>query len=127
MAVKWLMDITMISALILLLLFVPTTSARYLSGEAIETQPGITAMDGISPVPTEAPGLNGIPKELRKRATQTSTITSLPTWCGSIHGDDREFFFLRFDYFLNWWIKIKFYYLIWGHFFQKSKYFAHLM
>ena len=58
----------MASALILLLLFVPTTGARYLSGEAIETQPGIIAVDGVSPVMNGGPGLNRIPQELLKRA-----------------------------------------------------------
>ena len=53
----------MASSFFLLLLLVPATSARYVSGEATETQAGIMPMDGVSPVPTEAPGLNGIPKD----------------------------------------------------------------
>ena len=67
MVFRRLMDITITSALIFPLLFVSTIGVRYLSGEAIETQPGITAVGGISPVPTQAMGLNGIPKELWKR------------------------------------------------------------
>ena len=50
----------MASSFFLLLLLVPATSARYVSGEATETQAGIMPMDGVSPVPTE---LNGIPKD----------------------------------------------------------------
>lgn len=78
-------------ALFLLLLLVPASSARYLSGEAIETLPGMMAIDGISPAPTEAPGLNGIPKELRNRAVQTFIETPPSSWCGFIDGNYRKF------------------------------------
>lgn len=83
MTTKRLIDITMTSFFLLLLL-VPAT-ARYVSGGAIETQAGIVPMDGVSPVPTEAPGLNGIPKELRRRAIAS------PNWCGMLDGNSREF------------------------------------
>lgn len=56
-----------------------------MTGGAIETQAGIMPMDGVSPVPTEAPGLNGIPNELQRRA-----IASV-NWCGLIDGKPREF------------------------------------
>lgn len=85
------MDMAMISALFLVLLPVPVACLRFLSGSALETQPGITAIDGISPVPTEAPGLNGIPKELRKRALQTFIDPPPANWCGFVDGDYREF------------------------------------
>lgn len=91
MAVKKSIDITEISALFLLLLLVPATGARYLSGEAIETQTSVTATDGISPVPTEAPGWNGIPKELRNRAIQPTLASPPSNWCGFVDGDYREF------------------------------------
>lgn len=91
MAVKGLMDIIMTLALFLLLWLLPTTGARYLSGGAVETHPGLTAINGISPVPTEAPGLNGIPKELRKRAIQTFLASPPSNWCGFVDGDYREF------------------------------------
>lgn len=81
----------MTSALFLLLSLVPDTSARHLSGGAIETQPGIAAIDGISPVPTEAPGQSGIPKELRNRAIQTFLASPPSNWCGFVDGDYREF------------------------------------
>lgn len=99
MVVKMLMDITMASALFLLLLLVPGSGARYLSGGAVETQPGLTATNGISPVPTEAPGLNGIPKELRKRIIQSTIYPPPPNWCGMLDGDYREF--LTFNYFFH--------------------------
>lgn len=93
MAAKKLTTITMASALFLLLLLVPASGARYLSGQAIETQPGIVAIDGISPVPTEALGLNGIPKELRIRApVQTFIETPPSSWCGFIDGNYRKCF-----------------------------------
>lgn len=85
------MDITMTPALFLLLSLVSGTDARYLSGGAIETQPGVPAIDGISPVPTEAPGPNGISKELRNRAIQTFLASPPSNWCGFIDGDYREF------------------------------------
>lgn len=72
MAIRRLIDIAMTLALSLLLWLLPATGARYLSGGAIETQPGLIAINGISPVPTEVPGLNGIPKELRNRAITAS-------------------------------------------------------
>lgn len=81
----------MTSALFLLLLLVPATGARYLSGEASETRTGVTATDGVSPHPTEAPGLNGIPKELRNRAIQPTLSSPPANWCGFIDGDYREF------------------------------------
>lgn len=89
--VRRLMDITMTLALFLLLWLLPATGARYLSGGATETPPGFTATDGISPVPTEAPGLNGIPMELRKRAIQTFLTSPPSNWCGFFDGDYREF------------------------------------
>ena len=109
MAAKKFMDITTTSTLFLLLLVVPT-GARYLSGEAIETQPGITAMDGISPVPTEAPGFHGIPKELRKRATQNSDDYPPSNWCGFIDGNTREFWALIASFGI---LIILSFYLIW--------------
>lgn len=73
------MYITMNSSLFFLLLLVPATGARYVSGGAIETHAGVIPMDGVSPVPTEAPSFDGIPKELRKRDIPSS-------WCGMIDG-----------------------------------------
>ena len=81
----------MASSFFLLLLLVPATGARYMSGGAIETQAGIMPTDGVSPVPTEAPGLNGVPKELRRRF-QTFVSSPPSNWCGMIDGDYREFF-----------------------------------
>lgn len=46
---------------------------------------GLMASVGISPLPTEAPGLNGIPKELKPR--QNALIYPPPNnWCGLIGG-----------------------------------------
>lgn len=84
MAAKKLMDTTITSLLFLLLLLVPATGARYVSKGAIKTQAGIMPMDGVSPVPTEAPGLNGIPNELRKRAIGSTN------WCGMVDGNPGE-------------------------------------
>lgn len=73
----------MTSVLFFLLLISPATRARY-SGRAIETKTGVIPMDGVSPVPTEAPGSDGIAKELRKRDNPQSV-------CGLIDGDPRKF------------------------------------
>ena len=85
MAAKKLVDTTMNSWLFLLLLLVPAIGARYVNGGAIETQAGIMPKDGQSPLPTEAPGLNGIPNELRRRDI------ALPEWCGLVDGNPGEF------------------------------------
>lgn len=99
MAAKRLIDISMTLALIhLLLLLVPTTgAARYLSGEATETEPGIIAAVGgiVSPVPTQAPaGWNEIPKKLWEKSLGSIIISSPapPYWCGFIDGNYRKFF-----------------------------------
>lgn len=78
----------MTSLLFFLMLISPATRARYsyMSGRAMETKSdsGFIPMEGVSPVPTEAPGLNGIAKGLRKRDNPQSV-------CGLIDGDPRKF------------------------------------
>lgn len=83
----------MASLLFFLFLLCPAARTRYLSGGPEETQltAGVIPMDGVSPVPTEPPGLNGVLKELRKRDSPQSL-------CGLIDGDPREF-----------WASIKFF------------------
>ncbi|KAL9581187.1 MAG: hypothetical protein Q9212_004051 [Teloschistes hypoglaucus] len=54
--------------------------------ELLPTPQGILADAGWTPRPTEAPGLNGVPKELMRR--QQDVIYPPPTnWCGFINGD----------------------------------------
>ncbi|KAL8731230.1 MAG: hypothetical protein Q9181_004373 [Wetmoreana brouardii] len=54
--------------------------------EPLPTPQGILADAGVSPRPTEAPGLQGIPKELKRR--QQNVIYPPPAnWCGFIDGD----------------------------------------
>lgn len=50
------------------------------------TPAGLMAMNGMSPRPTQAPGWNGIPEELRKRAGQYLYPPPL-NWCGFVEGD----------------------------------------
>ena len=51
----------------------------------METPMGLMATAGISPIPTEAPGLSGIPKELKPR--QNALIYPPPNnWCGLVEG-----------------------------------------
>ena len=45
---------------------------------------GIMATAGMSPRPTEAPGLNGLPKELVRRANVQ--YPPPPNWCGFVDG-----------------------------------------
>ena len=52
---------------------------------AMETPKNLVAMTGISPIPTEAPGLNGIPRELKPRENIQNPPP--PNWCGFIDGD----------------------------------------
>lgn len=65
--------------------FIPPSYAMPWMG-AMETAKSLVATTGISPIPTEAPGLNGIPKELKPRGN----IQYPPplNWCGLIGGDD---------------------------------------
>ena len=50
----------------------------------IPTPAGLMAMAGMSPKPTDAPGFEGIPQELRKR----NVIYPPPdNWCGFVTGD----------------------------------------
>lgn len=46
------------------------------------TPMGLVAMAGVSPRPTEAPGLNGMPRELVKRVL----FPPPDNWCGFING-----------------------------------------
>ena len=41
-------------------------------------------LDGFSPLPTQSPGLNGLPRELAKRAAD---FTLPPNYCGFVDGD----------------------------------------
>ena len=47
------------------------------------TPMSLMATAGMSPRPTEAPGLNGIPRELRRRQNQYQ-YPPPPNWCGFI-------------------------------------------
>ncbi|KAG7008101.1 GTpase-activating protein GYP7 [Physcia stellaris] len=51
----------------------------------METPLGLMAQAGMSPRPTEAPGLNGIPQELVRR--QNVQYPPPPNWCGFVGGD----------------------------------------
>ncbi|KAL8978129.1 MAG: hypothetical protein Q9177_006484 [Variospora cf. flavescens] len=54
--------------------------------EPLPTPQDFLADAGVSPQPTDAPGYNGIPKELRRR--QQDVIYPPPdNWCGFIEGD----------------------------------------
>ena len=52
------------------------------------TPMGIMASAGMSPRPTDAPGSNGIPIELRKR--QNVEFPPPANWCGLVDGDYGE-------------------------------------
>ncbi len=51
------------------------------------TPAGLMAMAGMSPRPTDAPGSQGIPQELRKRNVQYPPPEN---WCGFVTGDYSE-------------------------------------
>lgn len=57
--------------------------------EPLPTPQGYLFYAGVSPRPTEAPGLNGIPKELVRRE-QDVIYPPPPSWCGFINGDYGE-------------------------------------
>lgn len=50
---------------------------------------GLMAVAGVSPRPTEAPGLNGIPQELLRR--QDVQFPPPANWCGFVNGIYGEF------------------------------------
>ena len=52
---------------------------------AMETPNSLLATAGISPRPTQAPGLHGIPKELKPRANYQYPPPD--SWCGFVDGD----------------------------------------
>ncbi|KAL8800198.1 MAG: hypothetical protein Q9182_005356 [Xanthomendoza sp. 2 TL-2023] len=54
--------------------------------EPLPTPQGYLFHPGVSPRPTDAPGLNGIPKELVRRQ-QDVIYPPPPNWCGFITGD----------------------------------------
>lgn len=56
-----------------------------LSMGPMPTPMGLMASAGMSPRPTEAPGSNGIPLELRKR--QAVQYPPPENWCGFVEGD----------------------------------------
>ncbi|KAI9880376.1 MAG: hypothetical protein M1830_003693 [Pleopsidium flavum] len=57
--------------------------------EPIQTPTGLMAAIGFSPLPTEAPGLGSIPKELLRR--QNSVPYPPPNnWCGFVGGDPAD-------------------------------------
>lgn len=57
--------------------------------EPLPTPQGLLDAAGVSPRPTEAPGANGIPIELRKRK-QNILYPPPDNWCGFIEGDYSE-------------------------------------
>lgn len=50
------------------------------------TPAGLVAVDGVSPRPTQAPGWDGLPVELRKRGAGQYVYPPPPNWCGFING-----------------------------------------
>ncbi|MCJ1249898.1 hypothetical protein MMC30_007124 [Trapelia coarctata] len=70
-----------------LLLLLHLTCAIPWAGPA-PTPTGLMAEVGMSPWPTEAPGLNGIPKELLRR--QQVPFPPPLNWCGFVNGDPND-------------------------------------
>lgn len=53
----------------------------------VPTPIGLTAIASMSPRPTEAPGLNGLPKELKR---QNVRYPPPENWCGFVAGQYGE-------------------------------------
>ncbi|MCJ1480165.1 hypothetical protein MMC06_000319 [Schaereria dolodes] len=64
-----------------------TTAIQWVG--AVVTPTGIMAQVGMSLLPTEAPGLNGVPKELFKRQSQVP-FPPPKNWCGFVDGDPND-------------------------------------
>ena len=71
---------------ILALSLVRTSMARQWQA-AMETPLGLMATAGMSPMPTAAPGSNGIPKELLRRQNTQYQYPPPDNWCGFVEGD----------------------------------------
>lgn len=71
------------STFIYTLCLLEMASAMTWSGPQL-TPVGLMAMDGMSPRPTQAPGWDGLPGELRKRDYQYPPPLN---WCGFVTGD----------------------------------------
>lgn len=54
--------------------------------EATPTAVGLMAMNGMSPRPTEAPGVGNVPRELLKRDSQYIFPPPMD-WCGFINSE----------------------------------------
>ena len=54
---------------------------------AMETPLGLMATAGMSPMPTAAPGSNGIPKELLRRQNDQYKYPPPDNWCGFVEGE----------------------------------------
>ena len=74
------------STLFSILCLLEVTYAMMWSGPQV-TPAGLMAMKGMSPRPTQAPGGNGIPRELRKRAEDQYLYPPPLNWCGFVEGD----------------------------------------
>lgn len=78
------------SLFLCLSLFLPITTAMpWLEPSATPT--GVMASVGMSLLPTEAPGFNGIPKELLRRQTTQLPYHPPDNWCGFVNGDPGEY------------------------------------
>ena len=62
----------------------------------METPIGVMATAGMSPRPTEAPGLRGIPKELMPRGNVP--FPPPVNWCGFVEGDSSELIVISIIY-----------------------------
>lgn len=56
--------------------------------EPVQTPLGLMAAVGFSPLPTEAPGLGSIPKELLRKQDQVPYPPPV-NWCGFVGGNPR--------------------------------------
>lgn len=54
--------------------------------EPVQTPVGIMAAVGFSPIPTEAPGLGSLPKELLRKQNQVPYPPPV-NWCGFVGGN----------------------------------------
>ena len=68
------------------LLFGIATAMPWLA--PMPTPMGLMAIAGVSPRPTEAPGLNGIPQELRRR--EAVQYPPPANWCGFVNSNYGE-------------------------------------
>lgn len=87
-AVAMALSTTLLLALLPLARAIPGAVPTWIG--PMPTPEGLIDTDGISPLPTPAPGWGAIPLELRRRQNTQIPFPPPDNWCGFVDGDPSE-------------------------------------